>query len=233
LEQLGADVMAMPTIQIVDPPAFDELDAAIERLSEGDYAWVLFASVNAVERFFVRLQRSYDSRVLARTKIAAVGPATEACLRRFGIKPDLVPAEFTVKAAVDALGTSAAGKILLPRPEGAPLDVVESLRRRGWEVDNVVTYQTLRIRPDIKRLAGAIDAVAFMSPSSVEGFSDVTGSAELPGGYRVVCIGPSTENAARELGLRVDAVADPHTTQGVVEALVTTLAPAQRGTMDA
>lgn len=231
LEQLGARVLPMPTIQIVDPPSLDELDAAIERLSQGDYQWVMFGSVNAVERFFLRLQRSYDARVLAGTKIAAVGPATEERLHSHGIKPDLMPDEFTAAATVAALGPADGGKILLPRPEGAPLDVVESLREHGWEVDNVTTYQTLRVRPDVKRLAGAIDAVLFTSPSSVEGFSDATRSAGLEQSYRVICIGPSTERSARDLGLHVDAVADPHTSEGLVEAVISTLGPLQRGTM--
>lgn len=225
LEPLGAEVLCMPTIQIVDPPSLDELDAAIERLLRGEYSWIMFASVNAVERFFVRLQRSYDARILGRTKIAAVGPSTQQCLRGFGIQADLMPEEFTAAATVEALGPAGGGKILLPRPQGAPLDVVDSLRDQGWEVDNVVTYQTIRMRPDVKMLSESIDAVVFMSPSSVEGFSDVTSSNPPAPGYRVVCIGPSTERCARELGLEVDAVADPHTVEGLVEALISTLGP--------
>lgn len=231
LEQLAAEVLPMPTIRIVDPPSLDELDAAIERLSAGEYAWVMFASVNAVERFFFRLQRSYDSRVIADTKVAAVGPATEQCLRGFGIRADLMPDEFTAAATVQVLGEAGPGKILLPRPQGAPLDVVDALRAQGWEVDNVVTYQTLRVRPDVKMLAGSIDAVVFMSPTSVEGFTDLTDAAKLDPGYRVVCIGPSTARRAEELGLQVAAVAQPHTTGGLVEALIASSPPARRGTM--
>lgn len=231
LERLGAEVLPMPTIQIVDPPSLDELDAAIERLASGEYTWIMFASVNAVERFFVRLQRSYDTRALARSKVAAVGPATAERLRSFGIEADLMPEEFTAASTVAALGEVGQGKILLPRPEGAPLDVVDSLRERGWEVHAVITYQTLRVRPDIKVLGASLDAVLFTSPSSVEGFSDATRLAPLGGSYRIICIGPSTAQAARELGLEVHAVADPHTAEGLVAAAVSTLGPAQRGTM--
>lgn len=232
LEQVGAEVLLMPTIQIVDPPSLDELDAAIERLAKGEYAWIMFASVNAVERFFTRLTRSYDARILAGAKVATVGSATADCLRRHGIKEDLIPDRFTARDASDALGEAGnSGKILLPRPAGAPLDVIESLRRSGWDVDEVITYETLRLRPDVKILAGGIDAVAFTSASSVEGFSDATHPAGLEQPYRVACIGPSTARSARELGLKVDAVADPHTTEGLVEALTSILAPRTRGTM--
>lgn len=231
LEQVGAEVLVMPTIQIVDPPSLDELDAAIDRLAGGGYAWIMFASVNAVERFFARLTRSYDVRVLAGTKVAAVGSATADCLHRHGIKEDLIPDRFTARDTVDALGATDPAKILLPRPAGAPLDVVESLRDKGWDVDEVITYETLRVRPDVKVLSEGVDAVAFTSPSSVEGFSDATQSAGLERSYRVVCIGPSTARAAGELGLDVDAVAAPHTSEGLVDALISTLSPSPHGTM--
>ncbi|HJR45484.1 MAG TPA: uroporphyrinogen-III C-methyltransferase [Actinomycetota bacterium] len=229
LEDLGAEVVATPTIRIVDPPSLDALDAAIERLQQGHYSWVLFASVNAVERFFTRLGRSYDSRALARTKVAAVGPATAERLRGYGIKEDVLPATFTAMAAIEALGR-ADGRILLPRPSGAPPGPTEALRDEGWEVDEVVTYQTLRVRPDARLFADRIDAVAFTSASSVEGFADVTRSGDRQA-YAVVCIGPSTADRARELGLTVDAVADPHTMDGLVEALVQKLGRPPRGTM--
>ena len=230
LEELGAEVIATPTIRIVDPPSLDALDAAIERLQEGHYTWVMFASVNAVERFFVRLNRSYDTRALARTKVAAVGPATAEKLRGYGIREDVVPATFTAMAAADAVG-KADGRILLPRPSGAPPAIAEALRAKGWEVDEVVTYETLRVRPDARLFADRIDAVAFTSASSVEGFADATRSGPKQA-YVVVCIGPSTADKARELGLTVGAVADPHTTEGLVEALVAKLAPRSRGTME-
>jgi uroporphyrinogen III methyltransferase/synthase len=37
---------------------------------------------------------------------------------------------------------------------------------------------------------------------------------------QAACIGPVTAKAAREAGFRIVAVADPHTTDGLVRALV-------------
>ena len=37
---------------------------------------------------------------------------------------------------------------------------------------------------------------------------------------RIACIGPTTAATARELGLSVDLVADVHTVDGLVDALV-------------
>lgn len=66
--------------------------------------------------------------------------------------------------------------------------------------------------------AERIDAVTFTSASTVRGYLRAAGAA--PAGAAVVCIGPITAHAARALGLRVDAVAECYTAEGLVEALV-------------
>jgi len=45
------------------------------------------------------------------------------------------------------------------------------------------------------------------------------------GNPKVVCIGPVTAREARGHGLRVHAVADPHTVDGLVAAVERALAP--------
>lgn len=39
-------------------------------------------------------------------------------------------------------------------------------------------------------------------------------------GVKIACIGPVTADTAREMGLRVDAVAESYTIPGLVEAMV-------------
>jgi uroporphyrinogen III methyltransferase/synthase len=55
LESLGAVPVEFPTIKVVPPPdGFAALDGAIEKMrnsSEGPWDWLLFTSVNGVERF--------------------------------------------------------------------------------------------------------------------------------------------------------------------------------------
>jgi uroporphyrinogen-III synthase len=64
-----------------------------------------------------------------------------------------------------------------------------------------------------------LDAVTFASASSVRHFHQLFPGVDLTGAV-VACIGPSTEAAARELGLPVTAVASVHTAAGLAEALV-------------
>jgi uroporphyrinogen-III synthase len=63
---------------------------------------------------------------------------------------------------------------------------------------------------------GRVDALAFTSASTVDGFVRVAGVVRGP---RVACIGPVTARAARTAGFKVHAVARPHTIEGLVEGL--------------
>lgn len=230
LGQLGADVLEIPTIEIVDPPDHRDLDDAIDRLRRGDYSWVLFVSVNAVDHFFARLERRFDAGVFGAPRVAAVGPVTARRLRSHGITPDLVPGEATAASAVAELGEGK-GSLLMPRAADAPDDVTQALEAAGWVVDRPVAYETVQITPGAVLRDETYDAVTFASPSAVTGFVRSVGDVERDRPYAAVCIGPSTAERARELGLGVDAVADPHTTEGLVDAVVAALAARPRGTM--
>ena len=54
LEQAGAETVELPSIRIAPPEDYAAMDAALDNL--GSYDWVIFASANAVEAVFQRLQ---------------------------------------------------------------------------------------------------------------------------------------------------------------------------------
>jgi uroporphyrinogen III methyltransferase/synthase len=231
LLDLGADVMFCPVIRIIDPASWEPLDTAIKKLAEGLYAWVVFPSVNSVERFFARMRMlGTDARAFGRTKVAAVGPTTASLLRDNGIAPDLVPETFTGDVIAESLGRGSS-PVLIPRVAGAPRDLLRILERSGWLPDEVETYRNVRLRPPDSEgeqvKAGKFDAVTFTSASTVRHFAEVVappadlGLAEGGEATRLVaCIGPKTADQARSLGFRVDVVAEEHTAQGLVEALM-------------
>jgi uroporphyrinogen-III synthase len=66
--------------------------------------------------------------------------------------------------------------------------------------------------------------VTFTSSSTVRHFVEAMPGA-LPEGVQVACIGPITAQTARELGLRVDIIAQEYTTRGLVDAIVRTRTP--------
>ena len=222
LAELGAGVVVAPTIEVVPPADRAELDAASERLGRGEYEWVLFSSVNAVDRFFYHLDPGHDVRVLAGSKVAAVGPATEQRLRRWGIKADRVPAIHTGVAAATAIGPGS-GRVLLPRSaEGLP-DVVDELRRLGWSPHDVDAYETVQVAPSPEVLdelhTGGFDIVTFTSPSAVDGFAAAVGMEAIGEGHLVASIGPSTSARVTDLGVAVDIEPSEHTVAGLVAAL--------------
>lgn len=221
LAALGAEVIHAPTISIEPPADWTHLDAAIVRLSRGDYHWTVFSSVNAVNFFFDYLMVTGDARVFGATKVAAVGPATKERLLEFGVRADLVPPVHTGVATAVEIG-SGSGRVLLPRSDQGLPDVIAELQRLGWQTDDVTTYRTEPSRPDpavTEQLrAAAFDVVTFVSPSAIEGFVKVAGHA-LTDDHLVATIGPSTSERAVSLGLRVGLEAQPHTTEGLISAL--------------
>ena len=222
LASQGADVLYLPTIEILDPPTWDALDVAIKDVPAGNYDWVVFSSANGVEKFFERFRRAvFDSRDM-RAKVAAVGRATAAALVMRGIHADLIPPTFTGAALASAIGPGP-GSVLLPRPLNAPRGIVDRLEAAGWTVHAVPAYDTVPagfgglVAESVR--AGEFDAITFASASSVKNFVAAAGDAFAIAAGKVVCIGPTTAAAATELGLRVDAVADTQTLDGLVRAV--------------
>jgi uroporphyrinogen III methyltransferase/synthase len=70
---------------------------------------------------------------------------------------------------------------------------------------------------------GEVDAITFTSASTVRGFVAAGGTRIR--GVKVVCIGPITAREARAQGFHVHAIAEPHTTDGLVAALERALGP--------
>ncbi|HEX2204211.1 MAG TPA: uroporphyrinogen-III C-methyltransferase [Longimicrobium sp.] len=225
LEALGAEVVQLPTIRIEPPADPGPLRRAVEEVASFD--WVVFTSVNGVDRFFAVLaEQGRDARALATVAVAAIGPATAAALAKHGVRADLLPDEFVAEAAVEALSaaTDLPGKrILLPRADIARAALPEGLRARGAEVAEVDAYRTVRDGAGAgavrERLAaGDVDWVTFTAASTVRGFTDLVGT-EL-GAAKVASIGPITSAAARERGMTVDLEAREYTIPGLVRAIL-------------
>jgi len=117
LRDLGARVIEVPAIAIEAPSDGGlGLARAAGKLAGRAYDWVAFSSANAVERF---LDLVPDARVLAGTRVAAVGPATAAALARYRLVADLVPEVQSARGLVAAFprpGTPRSG----PQPPSAP-----------------------------------------------------------------------------------------------------------------
>jgi uroporphyrinogen III methyltransferase / synthase len=220
---LGARVTSVPTIRIVPPESWARLDDAIASLDSFD--WVLFASVNAVVRFFDRVAASgADARALGGVRIGAVGPATARRLNAHGIIADVVPARATAAELAASIG-SGSGRLLWPRAEGATNEPVAALEASGWSVDEVPAYRNVPVAdgdfPGEVR-AGDYDVITFASGSAVRNFINASGRVAVDA--VVACIGPTTAAEADRLGVLAAVVAGEHTIDGLVAAVVERMA---------
>jgi uroporphyrinogen-III synthase len=217
LRARGATVLEGPTIRL-EGARGGALDRAIRAAAGGRYSWVLFTSPKTAEVWFARRRALRAAGIAAR--VAAIGAGTAEALRANGLEPDLVPGSFTTEALARAFPRGQ-GRVLLPRADIATPDLENALRAKGWMPVRVTAYRTTvpRSLPAEARRAledGRVDAIAFTSASTVQGFARLVGVVDGP---KVVCIGPVTARAARGAGFRVHAVAKPHTTEGLVGAL--------------
>jgi uroporphyrinogen III methyltransferase/synthase len=214
LEDLGAEVIEFPTIEIrpVQPPP------AIPPLR--DFDWVIVTSANAGDALLDLLDGDHPDGDLRNCRVCAIGPGTSTTLRRRGVKVDLVPGDHIQEGVVEALvecDPLLAGKrILLPKGDLAREYLASELGKRGAAVTELIVYQTIGVEADESAVRALLesspDAITFTSASTARHFARIVGTEGLMKIRRaiVACIGPETAAAARASGLRVDVEPRQH-----------------------
>jgi len=226
LAERGAQPIELPTIEIQSVPDLAEMDKSIQDLP--GYDWVIFTSANGVEAFWERLVTlGKDARHFGSVKIGVIGPATAEALAERGIYPDFMPVEYTSEAILSGLSERdiKGCRILLPRADIAPKDLVEGLAKLGSEAIEVTAYLTrppAGVAEKAKQmlLDGTIDIVTFASSSTVTNLIKLLGDDwQVAKKAKIACIGPVTAVTARDAGLTVDIVANEQTIPGLVSAI--------------
>jgi len=213
LSDLGAEVIEMPVVAIVEPA--DGGVALAAALATADlYDWIVVTSPNGARRVADLL----DGPTTAR--LAAVGPRTAGPLVASGQVVDLVPGRAVAEGLLEEFPAppESGGRILLARAEVARDVLPDGLLAMGWVVDVVVAYRNVApdVDPAVLARARAADLVTFTAESTVRRYHDVAG-ATVP--VVAACIGPISAAAAGELGFTV-IEAEPHSVSGLVEAVV-------------
>ena len=225
----GATPIEFPSIDVVPPASWDELDSALNSIEA--FNWVIFTSANAVRFFFERLKtRSMDIRSLKGVNLCVVGPKTAEALEQHGLKADLIPTEFKAEGVLAALGgVQVKGrKFLVPRAKVARELIPDKLRELGAEVTVATAYENVRPAADVERVKRLLEekriaAVTFTSSSTVNNFVEMLGEKEyksLMNGAAVACIGPVTAKTAEEYGMKIDIMPRDYTIPALVEAMV-------------
>jgi uroporphyrinogen III methyltransferase / synthase len=229
LTSYGALPVEVPTIAVEPPRSPAQMERAVKGLVDGRFQWVVFTSTNAVRAVWEKFgEFGLDARAFSGVKIACVGESTADRVRAFGISPELVPAgEQSSIGLLDEFPPydsifDPVNRVLLPRADIATETLAEGLRERGWEIEDVTAYRTVRAAPPpaatremIK--TGGFDAVCFTSSSTVR---NLVGIAGKPHARTIIaCIGPKTAETAAEFGLRVDVQPDTAAVGPLVDAL--------------
>ena len=208
LRALGANVVEAPAIRI------EPLDAPLPPVR--GYDLVCVTSPNGAELLLDRLR---DARELAGVTVAAIGPGTARALRARGVEPDVVPKRAVAEGLVEALADVPVQRALIARAAEGRDVLPDALRERGARVDVVALYETVAepLGDDTRAAAAAADYLLFTSASSVRFYARAGGSLDGP---RLVSIGPATSAELREHGTEPDLEAEPHTPDGMVDAVV-------------
>jgi uroporphyrinogen III methyltransferase/synthase len=221
LEAYGARVVACPTIEIVPPTSYAQLDEAIENLF--GYDWLILTSANAVEHFLARLTNSgKDVSELDNLRVCAIGEATAARLVEAHVHVDVVPEQSRAEGVFAALEAYLGGReqfdnlnFLLPRAAVARDFLPRALEAAGARCDVVEAYRTVRpettdrARTEALLVGGGVDVITFTSSSTVKNFAQLFDTRDLRSllsGVRVACIGAVTAEVAAEYGLRAEIV---------------------------
>ncbi len=248
LEELGAEIIEFPTIEVVPPESYEDLDKTIDNIDS--YGWLIFTSRNGVKFFFKRFfGRDRDIRDLKGIKICAIGSRTAREIQKYGVKIDLIPDEFRAEGLIEAFvklsgkqttplqppltngvvekGALKGMRFLLPRAEVAREIFPEKIRELGGEIDIPVAYRTIKPESRGKRLRrflkeGRISIATFTSASTFTNFREIMGqdADDLLRGVTIAAIGPVTANAIEKAGLHVDIMPKEATIESLVAEII-------------
>jgi len=235
LQTLGAEVIHYPTIELVPPSSWAQVDDAITRLHEFD--WIVFTSANGAHFFFRRMREIRGDAVAARASqiVCAIGPATANAVQQAGADVHVIADDSRGEGALAAIIDHVGGpgnlrglSFLIPRARVAREILPDGLRQLGAQVETVETYQT--VKPDvsaesIKRLFAehSIDVITFTSSSTVSNFAELVGVSDLSdllADTVVACIGPVTAETATNYGLKKVIQPDLYNTSQLVESIL-------------
>jgi uroporphyrinogen III methyltransferase/synthase len=197
LTALGAEVVEAPEVSVAAPADWTPLTHALDTLDLVDA--IVFASAEAVTATVAQLGAlGRDLRSLPWLPFVAVGLPTAEALRRHGLVPAIV-AHGACAEALAGHATLQRGRLLVLADDSGRPQLAAELRALGARVDVVAVYRHALSWPRLRDLA--FDLVIAPSSSAAQHLAQGPHGAELRA-QRWLAMGPLTEAAAQELGVR-------------------------------
>ncbi len=220
LQNLGAEVILLPTIGIAPPLDPEPLRQAAARPDE--YDWIVFTSANAIQSFVAHLPKLPAA---CKACVATVGASTREAAERCGFTVSITPEKYVAESLVEAFGSQdLQGRRLLVPNAAVTRDVVATeLRKRGADVTVVEAYRNV-IPAEAAKEAPLVfrdpypDWATFTSSSAFDNLFRILGAEPL-NKVNIATIGPITSETVRRHGLIVAAEAGVHSIEGIVVAL--------------
>lgn len=230
LRLLGAQVLELPSIEIIPVRDNDCLRQALEQIVT--YHWLVFTSPSGVEIFFEACREwGIDIRRLSGLQVAVIGAGTRERLEQKGIFADVMPEIYSGAQLGRCLAKRLKGgeRILLPRAREGSKELLRELERvRKIQISDIPIYDTRSASfccPQLKQELLALEefTVVFTSASTVRGFMENVGK-ELEEGdkldkLKAACIGEQAALEARRWGLEA-YVAEEATAESIVDLVV-------------
>lgn len=178
IEQAGGHVIPFPLITIAELEDYTLFQAQLGKLT--DYDWAIFISTNAVQYAMPRLLRHWG-RIPAELRFAAIGPATAAELKKFGIGDTLVPNDrFDSESllALPEMHNVDSNNIMIFRGLGGREILGETLTNRGAHVEFAESYRRTNAQSDLHALdkywkQNELDAIVVTSSEAMRHLFDL------------------------------------------------------------
>lgn len=175
---------------IADP----ELKAAYDDLN--DYTHLIFTSKNAVKIFFQHLiEIPFSKEKLVGKTIIAIGRVTAAHLTAQGVLPNHVAEQETQEGVIALLNKLDIedAYVFFPRSSLSRPVLSQYFKEREIRFQACDLYDTTTQKRGSAPNLEVVDEIVFTSPSTVKAFMEIFG--KLPGGKKLLAIGPVTEEA--------------------------------------
>jgi uroporphyrinogen-III synthase len=177
----GGEAILFPLIEISPLADYSRFDKTIAEIAQ--YDWVIFISSNAVQYGMPRLIKSLNG-LPESLKFAAIGPATAAGLRHFGIEQVLIPHDrFDSESllAMPQMQEISGKKCMIVRGVGGRDVLAKTLVARGALVTLAECYQRFNPQTDAGFLQGLwqnkpVDAIVVTSSEAMRHLMKMAGN---------------------------------------------------------
>jgi uroporphyrinogen-III synthase len=240
IRKMGGKPYYIPAIEIKPLSNPEPIKKFLAELAAGQVDFVLLMSTNGAKYLFEAAEemglKNQLQKGLAKAFVVAVGPRTADALKERGVHVDMVPEKYSSEGLIEELQGKpiARKKIRIPRTSNATPTLTDKLRELGADVEEIYVYESgLPVDEELKSRfyedlnAGKIHALVFGSGLSAKNiFKMLTEKAPLEQVQKLVnskittvAIGPTTAEALRELGVKIDVVPQDYVFESALAAL--------------